>query len=62
MGRMQAIGMSWIYLGQYRSVDDELAAFEAVDLKQIREVLDKYPLTSPAIFTLGPLEKVTNAF
>ena len=50
MGRMQAIGMSWIYLGQYRSVDDELASFEAVDLKQIREVLDKYPLTSPAIF------------
>ena len=38
--------MSWIYLGQYRSVDDELAAFEAVDLGQIRQVLDKYPLTS----------------
>jgi predicted Zn-dependent peptidase len=62
MGRMQAIGMSWIYLGQYRSVDDELAAFEAVDLGQIRQVLDRYPLTQPAIFALGPLEKVANAF
>src|SRR5262249_46719268 len=27
MGRMQAIGMAWTYLRQYRSVDDELKAF-----------------------------------
>ena len=28
-------------------------AFEAVDLGQIRQVLDKYPLTQPAIFARG---------
>src|SRR5260370_29751235 len=44
MGRMQAIGMAWTYLKQYRSVDDELQAFEAVTLKSIREVLEKYPI------------------
>ena len=32
MGRLQALGMAWTYLGKYRSVDDELNAFEAVDL------------------------------
>src|SRR5207253_8221815 len=30
MGRMQAIGMAWTYLHQYRTVDAELKAFDAV--------------------------------
>ena len=30
MGRMQALGMTWTYLDEYRTVDDELKAFEAV--------------------------------
>jgi predicted Zn-dependent peptidase len=57
MGRMQAIGMSWTYLGRYRSVDDELAAFEAVTLDKVRELLDRYPITETTTFALGPLEK-----
>ena len=55
MGRMQAIGMSWTYLNQYRSVDDELKAFEAVSLKSIREVLDRYPVDQVTTLALGPL-------
>ena len=31
MGRMQAIGMSWTYLGKYRSVDEELAGVRRGD-------------------------------
>src|SRR5262249_18511709 len=44
MGRMQLVGMTWTYLQTYRTVDEELQAFDAVDLKAIRQVLDKYPL------------------
>ncbi|MFL5329974.1 MAG: M16 family metallopeptidase [Gemmataceae bacterium] len=55
MGRMQAIGMCWTYLREYRSVDVELAAFEAVTLKQIREVLDQFPIDQPTVLALGPL-------
>jgi predicted Zn-dependent peptidase len=58
MGRMQAIGMSWTYLGQYRSVDDELKAFDAVDLKAIREVLDRYPIDKVTTLALGPLKEL----
>jgi predicted Zn-dependent peptidase len=58
MGRMQAIGMSWIYLGKYRSVDDELKAFDAVDLKKIGQVLERYPFDELAILALGPLKKL----
>ncbi len=58
MGRMQAIGMSWTYLGKYRSVDDELKAFEAVDLKKIGQVIDRFPFEEQAILALGPLRKL----
>src|SRR5260370_12663016 len=58
MGRMQAIGMAWTYLGRYRSVDDELAAFDAVTLGKVRELLDHYPLTQITTFALGPLKEL----
>jgi predicted Zn-dependent peptidase len=59
MGRMQAIGMAWTYLGQYRTVDDELKAFDAVSLATIRELLDRYPLPGVTTLALGPLETVS---
>jgi predicted Zn-dependent peptidase len=58
MGRMQAIGMSWTYLHEYRSVDDELKAFDAVTLTRVRELLDRYPLDQVTTFALGPLDAV----
>jgi predicted Zn-dependent peptidase len=58
MGRMQAMGMAWTYLHQYRTVDDELKAFDAVTLKEIREVLDQYPLDQVTTLALGPLENL----
>jgi predicted Zn-dependent peptidase len=58
MGRMQAIGMGWTYLRQYRSVDDELRGFEEVTLAGVREVLDRYPIDRVTTFALGPLEEL----
>lgn len=58
MGRMQAIGMAWTYLHQYRTVDDELKAFDAVTLATIRELLDRYPLDRLTTLALGPLKQV----
>ena len=50
--------MSWTYLGKYRSVDDELKAFQAVTRKKIRQVLDRFPLDQATTVALGPLEKL----
>jgi predicted Zn-dependent peptidase len=58
MGRMQAIGMAWTYLDQYRSVDDELKAFDAVSLRSIHELLERYPLTQVTTLALGPLKSL----
>src|SRR5207253_7395843 len=58
MGRMQAIGMAWTYLHQYRTVDDEMKAFDAVTVRDIGEVLERYPLDQVTTLALGPLEKI----
>jgi predicted Zn-dependent peptidase len=55
-GRMQAIGAAWIYLGRYRTVDEDLAAFDAVTLDSIRQVLDRYPIDETTTLALGPLK------
>jgi predicted Zn-dependent peptidase len=57
-GRMIAIGTHWTYQGEYRSVDDELQAYEAVTLQSVREVLERYPLTKVTTLALGPLQKL----
>ena len=58
MGRMQALGMGWTYLHTYRSVDEELANFDAVSLKDIRGVLDQYPFDQLTVLALGPLPRL----
>jgi predicted Zn-dependent peptidase len=58
LGRMEAVGTSWAYLRKYRSIDDELKAFESVNLKKVREVLDRYPFDNLTTIALGPLEKL----
>jgi predicted Zn-dependent peptidase len=58
MGRMQAIGMTWTYQHRYRTVDEELKAYDAVTLKSIGRLLERYPLGEVTTLALGPLEKL----
>ena len=44
-GRMMVVGAQWQYLHGYRSLADELDRVMAVDLKEIRSMLDRYDLT-----------------
>ncbi len=57
-GRMQAIGMGWTYQHEYRSVDDDLRAYRGVTLKDVRAVLDRFPLDRVTTLGLGPLAKL----
>jgi predicted Zn-dependent peptidase len=54
-GRLMAVGMNWIYQHGYRTMDDELRAFESVTLAAIREVLERYLLDRATTLALGPL-------
>jgi predicted Zn-dependent peptidase len=55
--RMLTIGKDWAYLRQYRSVDDELQAVDAVTQDTIQEVLRKYPVNAYTTVALGPLDQ-----
>ncbi len=52
MDRMQRLGRQWLALGVYRSLDEELAAIEAVDLTAVRAVIDE---SAPLLRTCGRL-------
>jgi predicted Zn-dependent peptidase len=58
MNRMQAVGATWVYLHEYRTVDEELAAYEGVTLADIRTVMDRYPLDRLTTLALGPLTEL----
>ena len=55
---MMALGMNWIYQHGYRSVDDDLHAYEAVTLEAIHRVLERYPLDRATTLALGPLAQL----
>jgi predicted Zn-dependent peptidase len=57
-GRMMALGMNWIYQHGYRTVDDDLRAYESVTLSAIGEVLKQYPLVQLTTLALGPLTQL----
>jgi predicted Zn-dependent peptidase len=57
--RMMTVVKDWIYRDEYRSVDDELAEWDAVTMDDIRAVLDRYPLTNQTVTAYGPLEKLS---
>jgi predicted Zn-dependent peptidase len=57
-GRLMSVGMDWTYLGQYRTVDDELRSYEGVTLADVGRLLERYPLTRVTGLALGPVEKL----
>ncbi len=58
MGRMNALGHNWIYLHTYKSVDDELRQFEAVTVRKVQQVLERYPVERVTTLALGPLSRL----
>jgi len=58
MNRLQEVGMSWVYLRRYKSVDEEMQTFEKVNLRQIQQLIERYPLLRLTTTTMGPLAKL----
>jgi predicted Zn-dependent peptidase len=54
-GRMRSIAGAWIYNSEYSDPDVELARFEAVNNRKIREYLERYPVDRLTVIGYGPL-------
>ncbi|MHC5004522.1 MAG: M16 family metallopeptidase [Planctomycetota bacterium] len=53
-GRMRRLGRVWTYLGEYRSLEEELARIDAVTLDELRDVARDYPLDELLTVRLRP--------
>ncbi|MCH7727957.1 MAG: insulinase family protein, partial [Planctomycetes bacterium] len=56
--RLFNVGGNWLQRAEYRSVQDDIAAIDAVTLEEVNNVLRQYPLTTNTTVTVGPLEEV----
>ena len=53
--RLFSVGGNWIHRREYRTVRDAVESYRAVTCRELRELLAKYPLTSPTTVAVGPL-------
>jgi predicted Zn-dependent peptidase len=58
MGKMRAHAGSWLYRKEAFDADLELARYDAVSEKDIRKVLDAFPLTATTVVGYGMVEKL----
>ena len=54
-GRLDTLAENWLYRKQYRTVEDDLKAVQALTAKDFRELLDAYPLGETTTVAVGPL-------
>jgi predicted Zn-dependent peptidase len=54
MGRLADLGSNWIYLGTYRTVEEEVAAIKAVTVKDIHSLAEQLRPSEFTQFSLGP--------
>lgn len=53
-GRMRRLGRGWLYHGEYRSLESEIARINAVTLDELRKVHAEFPITAVTTGHLTP--------
>jgi predicted Zn-dependent peptidase len=54
MGRMSSIGGTWVYRGEYQTLEEELARIQAVTPQMLRDLIKRYPLEKRLVATMTP--------
>ncbi|MCA8988337.1 MAG: insulinase family protein, partial [Planctomycetaceae bacterium] len=54
MGRLGSLGNNWVYRNEYQTVEDDLKTLHRLTRKDIRELLDQYPLQLLSQVAIGP--------
>jgi predicted Zn-dependent peptidase len=57
MGRLVDLGFNWMYLGQYRPIEDDVKAIKAVTPDDVKTLIGAMDPLSFTQFTLGPTQK-----
>ncbi len=54
MGRLVDLGFNWMYLGEYRSIEQDVEAVKAVTVDQVNDLIREIDLRSYTQYSLGP--------
>jgi predicted Zn-dependent peptidase len=54
MGRLVDMGFNWTYLGQYRTVEDDISSIKAVTTDEIHSLIEKLKPGNFTKFSIGP--------
>lgn len=54
MGRLVDLGANWLYLEQYRPVEEDIKAVKAVTAEDIRSLIDQFKPGDFTQFSIGP--------
>ncbi|MBN2138044.1 MAG: insulinase family protein [Sedimentisphaerales bacterium] len=54
MGRLVDLGFNWTYLGQYRTVDEDIEAIKAVTADDVHSLVEQFDLGGFTQFSVGP--------
>jgi predicted Zn-dependent peptidase len=54
MGRLLELGINWVYLGQYRPIEDEIQRIKNVTLADIQNLIERFPPADFTQFAIGP--------
>jgi predicted Zn-dependent peptidase len=57
MGRLVDLGFNWIYLGQYRTIEDDVSAIKDVTVDDVQALIEQLNLSDFTQFSLGPGRK-----
>lgn len=53
-GRLGSVGAGWLQRQEYKTVKETIQAYQAVTLGDIRDVLDRHPLSKTMTVSIGP--------
>lgn len=54
LGRMRSIASQWIYNGDYRSLEEDMASLQAVNAGSLKSLMRDFPFDPMTLVTLGP--------
>jgi predicted Zn-dependent peptidase len=56
MGRLVDLGFNWVYLEQYRTIEDDINAIKAVTVDDIGSLIEQFEPGGFTQFSIGPLQ------
>jgi predicted Zn-dependent peptidase len=57
MGRLVDLGFNWMYLGEYRSIEQDVEAIKGVRVDDVNRLIREIDLDSFTQYSLGPMGK-----